>query len=69
MSIIYLTEDGSLITDSLKGNYYSIYFISIEYATSAGHYIKTCIHTEMRKKHKTLWKKAYALKNTIKSKA
>jgi len=32
--------------------------------------IKTCVHTEMRKKrHKTLWKKAHAHKNTIKSKA
>ena len=31
--------------------------------------IETCIHAEMRKNHKTLWKKGYAHKNTIKSKA
>ena len=32
--------------------------------------IKTCIHTEIRKKrHKTLCKKAYTHKNAIKSKA
>ena len=69
MSIIYLTEDGSLITDSLKGNYYFIYFIFIEYATSAEHYKNMYTHRNEKKRHKTLWKKAYAHKNTIKSKA
>ena len=29
-------------------------YLFIEYATSAGHHKKTCIHTEMRKRHKTL---------------
>ena len=47
--------------------HHSISYLFIEYATSAGHYKNMCTHRN-EKRHKTVWKKAYTYKNTIKSK-
>ena len=44
-------------------------YLFIEYATSAGHHKNMYTHRNEKKRHKTLWKKAYTHKNTIKSKA
>jgi len=40
-----------------------------EYATSAGLCKNMYTHINEKERHKTLWKKAYTQKNTIKSKA
>ena len=65
LSIISLYKNSSVLIS--PGS--SSLNIFIEYATSAGHHKNMYTHRNEKKRHKTLWKKAYTHKNTIKSKA
>ena len=70
--------DGYLRGNEMRGNGLRVIMtqstillllLFIEYATSAGHHKNMYTHRNEKKRHKTLWKKAYTHKNTIKSKA